>query len=569
MKIKQLAILSSLLLAMGSICALEDASGSSPSVQLPQSAQTRTWYNSGFIGSMLGYHVDSAPNTGPARDAGSWTSTLLEYFQPFPESGYVAVRNAASAAVPETDPSAAHFPAAPAEVVSQAPPVGYFGQSLGVPAVIVAVDNLATRAEVGLGGVMDRGETIIGGAVTRMEALPDKLDAKLDRLIDKADAKLDRLVDKIDDKAKGWGTAGLQSFGEAAKDAATSPTTEAFVRTTTRTAAKTFYSEFVKPTLTQGFFIGAGLITLWFSSRLAWQWIESHYNRPRLDFKVIRAPTTLGGSVHDKPLQVVFEPEVTQRLNSVCQMAALIKNKIKAGDSTTYRNLLLYGPPGSGKRMLAQGLAQYCQMDFYEITASAFIKFKDGDAARAIEEFFKKEVDTATQGAIVFIDNASMIFAKRKTSDASVRMVTAFIEQIQKRSDKYMVILSMNTKPTYTDETAVLIDDEIGISRPGLKERKKILDLYRDKFFLKAKGLTSELYRTAQEYLSDQKLEDIAIKLDNALPAELHSFMEALKLEASLPSEGAVTDEVINRIVSRFSERYQELISEKPQDAKS
>ena len=39
--------------------------------------------------------------------------------------------------------------------------------------------------------------------------------------------------------------------------------------------------------------------------------------------------------------------KLTQRLNAVCQMAALIKNKIKAGDSTTYRNLLLYGPPGS------------------------------------------------------------------------------------------------------------------------------------------------------------------------------------------------------------------------------
>ena len=201
--------------------------------------------------------------------------------------------------------------------------------------------------------------------------------------------------------------------------------------------------------------------------------------------------------------------------------------------------------------------------------ASAFIKFKDGDAARAIEEFFKKEVDTTTQGAIVFIDNASMIFAKRKTSDASVRMVTALSEQIQKRSDKYMVILSMNTKPTYTDETAVLIDDEIRISRPGLKERKKILELYGEEFFFRAKGLTSELYRTARELLTDQRLEDIATKLENALPAELHSFMEALKLETSLPSEGAVTDEVINRIVSRFSERYQELISEKPLEVKN
>ena len=392
---------------------------------------------------------------------------------------------------------------------------------------------------------------------------------------------------KVDESSYGviGNALGLPSMMEKADRVFAPQSVDAFARAFTKGAGEEAYQAFVKPSLEDSYeqFVkpslqhglktvligGAGLITAWFASKLIWQWIESHYNRPRLDFKVTRAPTTLGGSVHDKPLEVVFEPGVTNRLNSVCQMAALIKNKIKAGDSTTYRNLLLYGPPGSGKRMLAQGLAQYCQMDFYEITASAFIKFKDGDAARAIEEFFEKEVDTATQGAIVFIDNASMIFAKRKTSDASVRMVTAFIEQIQKRSDKYMVILSMNTKPTYTDETAVLIDDEIGISRPGLKERKKILDLYRDKFFLKAKGLTSELYRTAQEYLSDQKLEDIAIKLDNALPAELHSFMEALKLEASLPSEGAVADEVINRIVSRFSERYQELISEKPQDAKS
>lgn len=384
---------------------------------------------------------------------------------------------------------------------------------------------------------------------------------------------------KVDESSYGviGNALGLPSMMEKADRVFAPQSVDAFARAFTKGAGEEAYQAFVKPSLEDSYeqFVkpslqhglktvligGAGLITAWFASKLIWQWIEGHLNRPRLDFKVTRAPTTLGGSVHDKPLEVVFEPGVTNRLNHVCQMTALIKNKIKTGESSAFRNLLLYGPPGSGKRKIAEKIAEYCQMEFYEIAASAFIKFKDGDAARAIEDFFAKEVNKTTQGAIVFIDNASMFFTKRKNSDASVRMVTAFIEQLQKRSDKYMVILSMPTKPTHTDETAVLIDDEIAISRPGLVERKKILALYRDKFFLSAKGLPATLLTSARESLSDEKLEEIARKLSKALPAELYSFMEALRLEASLPSEGVVSPDLIDRIVARWSDKYQELIS--------
>lgn len=355
--------------------------------------------------------------------------------------------------------------------------------------------------------------------------------------------------------------ASVDSFARAFTKASGEEAYQAFVKPTLEDS----YEKFVKPSLQRGLqtvLIGVACsVTTWFASKLIWQWIEGHLNRPRLDFKVTRAPATLGGSVHDKPLEVVFEPGVTNRLNYVCQMTALIKNKIMTGEPSAYRNLLLYGPPGSGKHGIAKKIADYCQMEFFEIAASAFIKFKDADAARAIEDFFAKEVNKTTQGAIVFIDNASMFFSKRKNSDASVRMVTAFIEQLQKRSDKYMVILSMTTKPTHTDETAVLFPDEIAISRPGLVERTKILVLYRDKFFLSAKGLSPALLNSARESLSDEKLDEIARKLTKALPAELHSFMEALRLEASLPSEGLVTADLIDRIVARWGDKYQELIS--------
>jgi ATPase family AAA domain-containing protein 3A/B len=245
---------------------------------------------------------------------------------------------------------------------------------------------------------------------------------------------------------------------------------------------------------------------------------------------------------------MIFNSATSKKLKEVLEGARNAKIK-----KDYFKNILLYGPPGSGKRMFAEQLALYTNMDFYEISWMALNKYK---GAEVIDRFFKKDAIKSSHGAVIYIDNAQLLFSEASSSLASEMgtVVSSLIEHCQQPSTQYIVIFGIPEKPVINSYNSSVIDPYqiIGITRPGYDERLKLLRLYRDQYF-------DKLSVEVNTVLSDEGLQMLARDLDKATAAELVNFMKTVKNKSELPtSEGlkAVFDEELHNSKKLYEEFF-------------
>ncbi len=132
---------------------------------------------------------------------------------------------------------------------------------------------------------------------------------------------------------------------------------------------------------------GAGLFGLWLTTKI----LHNYFKTSKLEVVVKKAQQN--GIFGRLSRQIIVDEQTRDRLNLFLHTNLKVKQSILSGnEEARFRTALLWGPSGCGKRMFAQEMANFARMDYYEIPASSFHKFKDADVGKAIEEFFKREV---------------------------------------------------------------------------------------------------------------------------------------------------------------------------------
>ncbi|KAG8348031.1 AAA domain [Trypanosoma vivax] len=121
------------------------------------------------------------------------------------------------------------------------------------------------------------------------------------------------------------------------------------------------------------------------------------------------------------------------------------------------RGLLLFGPPGTGKTMIARAIANRAQCTFLNISASSLMSKWMGDGEKMVRCLFA--VATVKQPSVIFIDEIDSLLSMRGEGEMdSVRRVkTEFLVQLDgvstNQGDRVLLIGATN-RPDELDEAA-------------------------------------------------------------------------------------------------------------------
>ncbi|KAF1837032.1 AAA-domain-containing protein [Decorospora gaudefroyi] len=157
---------------------------------------------------------------------------------------------------------------------------------------------------------------------------------------------------------------------------------------------------------------------------------------------------------------------------------------IKFGGSQSRKGVLLYGPPGCAKTLIAQAVATESNQNFLAVKGSELIKMYVGESERAVRDVFRRA--RAAKPCIIFFDEIDSIGKSReKTQDSGLNVVTTLLNEMDGiETLKDVFIIGATNRPDILDSALIRtgrFDAHIHIGLPTQEARKQILQIHTRK----------------------------------------------------------------------------------------
>lgn len=161
--------------------------------------------------------------------------------------------------------------------------------------------------------------------------------------------------------------------------------------------------------------------------------------------------------------------------------------KYTAVGASMPKGLLLVGPPGTGKTMLAKAVAGEAGVPFFSISGSEFVEMFVGMGASKVRDLFRQAKEKAP--CIVFIDEIDAIGKKRDGQMGGNDEREQTLNQLLTEMDGFegnngVIILAATNRPESLDAALTRpgrFDRRVPVELPDLKGREEILKVHAKK----------------------------------------------------------------------------------------
>ena len=198
-------------------------------------------------------------------------------------------------------------------------------------------------------------------------------------------------------------------------------------------------------------------------------------------------------------------------------------------------SMLFWGPPGTGKTMLAQAVANELQMELYRVNLPAVVSKYVGETEKHLNEIFEH---AKGRRIVLFFDEADVLFGKRteikEANDKYANMEAAYLLQ---KMEEYegVTILATNYRRNFDEAFSRRLTAIITIPFPDEAARRAIWELVLPK---ELRGDDVDLNRMAAKYeLTGSAIKNSVLSAAFAAAADGEERISDERLRAGIRGE--------------------------------
>lgn len=187
--------------------------------------------------------------------------------------------------------------------------------------------------------------------------------------------------------------------------------------------------------------------------------------------------------------------EIKQRLREMVELPLKSQEKFEKLGITPPKAILLYGPPGCGKTLLARAVATESEANFISIKGPEVFSKWVGESEKAIREVFRKA--RLASPSIIFLDEADALAPRRGMSMADSGVTERVVSQLLTEMDgltpiERIVIIGATNRPELLDPAIMRpgrFEVVLYVPQPDEASRLQILKIHTKKMPLEGVSL--------------------------------------------------------------------------------
>ncbi|OQR82220.1 peroxisome biogenesis factor [Thraustotheca clavata] len=214
--------------------------------------------------------------------------------------------------------------------------------------------------------------------------------------------------------------------------------------------------------------------------------------------------------------------EVRNTLKETLELPTMYMKLYRAAPLKLPSGVLLYGPPGCGKTMLANAVASECGLNFISVKGPEVLNKYIGASEQAVRDLFTRAAAAAP--SVLFLDEFDAIAPRRGAdntgvTDRVVNQLLTFLDGVESRQGVY--VMAATSRPDMIDPALLRpgrLDKSLYCGFPTAPERLDIL---------RAVGRKMELAADARDYLAV-----VSTQSELYTGADLQAILYTAQLEA-------------------------------------